>query len=300
MEEVAVPTPLLRNSARWPWIVAGLVLLGPGLFTLRIVLAVGFAWLHYRSTPDFATFVGAHPVSEELAASHWDSSAPLLSSEGRYSVGEVDPFELPEDDPEHEPRALTFRVSVWHGEERLLELEQVAAAALVRGSSERDGFGLQTTRCETAPGWRVRARTWISEDDTLSGPNSARAGAVLFEVLLLAGDGGDRLEVVRGRGDRGQLSDSSEGLSPPLRSLLGFVHPTGSPPEGGLIYRFQQAAYLSWERSASGSSSVQLSDFEHAVNTAQYSYRIEAETSDGGWKRGVTKKIEYTWNGEIW
>lgn len=303
---------------RVPRLVLGLaVSLGTllGLLALRTVLALGLAWWHYGHTPDFATFVREHPVSEAVESALWIenpvlsasvSSEPGFPGAADWLLGDMDPLALEDDDPDYWRSEVRFSATIEHGDERLLDLEQVLTAALVRGSGERHGLRLQTTRCLTAPGWHALTRIGIGADDELVGVRSSGRGVIHFEAALLAGAGDSRSQVVRGASfSASSFPEEADAASGPFSllfrwGLLGRLHPGDPPPEEGLIYRLQGKVFLTQEQHGGGRRGIGYSPTRLAANSGQYSYRFATKTShdQGGNSNG--RALTYTWNGRIW
>jgi hypothetical protein len=147
------PRPVRRKILVGVAIIAVLAL-------VRIPLGIGAAMLHFSNTPDFATYLNQYPVSEPLPEEWWPV-ARLLAGEEGWTIGEVDPFSLTEDDPNFLIDICAQQIQLFHGDQLLLDLEQEIAFAFDRESGERLGFGARTVRCQSAPEMRAAVRIWV-------------------------------------------------------------------------------------------------------------------------------------------
>jgi hypothetical protein len=298
----AQPDPARRRLPRWlARTLVGLIALGV-LVVLRIALSLALAWWHYRSTPDFATTVAERPVSDAVASAFLPVEEVLET--GDFQRGLVDPWTIPENDPERARIELRPTVRILHGDDVLLDLEAIIAIAVQKdtGRGIRLGMALRVERCATAEGFRAWVRLRLPEGDLISTDGSH--GFVL-ETLALAGDGPDRIEVTR-------LDPRAEdpfrptplGLFSPLTLLLGQLHPTDALPEQGLAYHVRQHLQHG-SVSFNGHSDPVQAPPQHALTSQQYSLTIEAATkqlyaNSGSSTSTSTVRRYWTWNNQVW
>ena len=284
------PRPVLRKILVLVAIIAVLAL-------VRIPLGMGIGMLHYSNTPDFGTYLNQYPVSEPLPVEWWPV-ARLLSGEEAWTIGEVDPFSLTEDDPNFLKDICAQQIQLFHGDQLLLDLEQEIAFAFDRESGERIGFGARTVRCQSAPEMRAAVRIWVRAPQELLRSGS---GSITFDAMVVAGSGDDRLEIVElAEGERTPAIPPQDPWPAPWRLVAGLLHPADPIASDGLAHRFQRKIITTgWQESRSGGSSPTVGYLEHWVSTLQYSQSIEASTTGA---IGTSSKfsVTYTRNGEVW
>ena len=286
------------------WLVRTLV----GLFALvllavlRVALALALAWWHYRSTPDFATTVAERPVSDAVARAFLPEEEVLET--GDFQVGPVDPWTIPEDDPERARIELRPTVRLLHGDDVLLDLEAIIAIAVQKDSGHGThlGMALRVERCTTAEGFRAWVRLRLPEGDLIT---AGYTHSFVLETLALAGDGPDRIEVTRlDPRALDPFRPTELGLFSPLTLLLGRLHPTDAPPEQGLAYHVRQHLQHG-SVSLDGHSAPVLAPPQHALTSQQYSLTIEAATKQlfarsGSSTQTSTVRRHWTWNDQVW
>jgi len=285
------PRPVLRKILVLVAIIAVLAL-------VRIPLGIGIAMLHFSNTPDFGTYLNQYPVSEPLPEEWWPV-ARLLAGEEGWTIGEVDPFSLTEDDPNFLIDICAQQIQLFHGDQLLLDLEQELAFAFDRESRERVGFGARTVRCQSAPEMRAAVRIWVRAPQEFLHYGS---GSITFDAMVVAGSGDDRLEIVElAEGDRPPAIPPQEKWPSLWRLVAGLVHPADPISSDGLAHRFQRRISTShWGMSGvSGFSSAGVEHLEHWVSTLQYSLSFEAPTT-GSMPTGTHLDVTYTRNGEVW
>ena len=295
---------MASNSTR-PRPIRRKILVGVAIITVlalvRIPLGIGAAMLHFSNTPDFATYLNQYPVSEPLPEKWWPV-ARLLAGEEAWTIGEVDPFSLTEDDPNFLIDICAQQIQLFHGEQLLLDLEQEIAFAFDRESGERVGFGARTVRCQSAPEMRAAVRIWVWTPQELLLPVS---GSIIFDAMVVAGSGDDRLEIVEYSGREGPPAIPRQDKWPSLwRGVVGLVHPADPISSEGLAHRFhRRISTNSWGmsgvRGSTRGTSAGVGQLEHWVSTLQYSHSFDAPTT-GSMPTGTQFDLTYTTNGEVW
>jgi hypothetical protein len=286
------------------WLVRTLVVLCTlgALVVLRFALGLTLAWWHYRTTPDFATTVAERPVSAAVASAFLPVEEVLET--GDFQSGLVDPWTIPDDDPERARIELNSTVRILHGEDVLLDLEATIAVAVQKddGWGTRLGIALRVEHCATAEGFRAWVRLRLPEGELIG---ERCSNEFVLEALALAGEGPDRVEVTRidPRADD-PFRPTELGFFAPLKLFLGRLHPTDPLPEEGLAYHVRQRLKHGYVRSNGCSSPVQDPP-QHAMTSQQYSFTLEAATkqllaSSGSFSNSSTVRHYWTWNNQVW
>lgn len=283
------PRPVRRKILVGVAIIAVLAL-------VRIPLGIGAAMLHFSNTPDFGSYLNQYPVSEPLPEEWWPV-ARLLAGEEGWTIGEVDPFSLTEDDPNSKKSLCTQQIQLFHGDQLLLDLEQELAFAFDRESGNRVGFGARTVRCQSAPEMRAAVRIWVWTPQELLLPVS---GPIFFDAMVVAGSGDDRLEIVEYSGREGPPAIPRQDLLPaPWRLVAGLLHPADPISSDGLAHRFQRRiSTTGWRELRGSGGSATVGYLKHWVSTLQYSHSIEASTT--GMSTSTQLDLTYSRNGEVW
>lgn len=269
--------------------------------SIALVLVCG--WLHFRNTPDFATYVREHHASPDEII---DSDARWLGSGGEWSLGEGNPFAAPLNASE----GGTFEVRVRHGDDLLLVLKQSFAWTVAADGKTRANFRLRTDELTTHEDFHAWARVFVHDPQRFLAPDSARAGTLTFDILLLSGAGRSEASI-QDVGPSGALLPSERSFRPSvleresehgLTELLARTVPWSSVPDGGLVHHVRNTVYLMAEHHPGGGGSNGYGESEHSVNTAEYSYEVEVRLAerDNSSVHSWTSGSKLSWNGRVW
>lgn len=257
----------------------------PRRILLRLLLAIalsvavlaGLVWWHFETTPNFAEWVDARPVADEVWMSRTTAEGTPLAELG--FLGSVDPTAEHGEDLETGKWA-EFRFDVDHGDDVLLRSNLAARAALDAETYNLRGLAFEARELAHDPRFRVVAVISVQgpADETWS---TARANVtVVVDSFLIAGPGEARIVVRHGESvDLKQLPVFEKtGLSGLAGSLL--LQPFGAPPEEGLWYHARQRMSLSWQRRGSAGSGAGIHGHLLATSNEEYSLRVFGETAD--------------------
>lgn len=255
------------------------------------LLGAGAAFAHAKATPDFWTYVKERRANDELAAPI-RTEKRVIAHDGELRAGEGDPFGASADARDR----VTTEIVVKHGDEVLLRVRHAVAWTLDADGATRTALAMRTEELTTHEGFRARVRIGVDAPERLAGPSSARAGAVTYDVTLLAGGGPSTVELVEianpGNGEVGRLDVSL--------NLLDRLVPWSTVPEDGLVHRVRQKLFLMASRSASSSQSIGYGDGEHAASTSEYSYDVETTVRSAGGTRSWRKATSLVWADRVW
>lgn len=244
-------------------------------------LAVTGAVVHARANPDFWTYVKDVRASDDLVRP-LPGQGRVLASSGELQLGDGAPFAAPEEG--RELAQVDFVLT--HGEEELLRLRHTTAWTYGPDGAARTSLALRTEQLTTHPEMRARVRIGLVGADRLVGPDSARAGGIVYDVQLLAGGGESTLETVELHGWPGLAEVEAGALTAtPLDGLL----PWRTVPGGGYVAHLRQDLRLTASRTSNGGQSIGIGDAEYAASTGEYDYGVEVDVHAGAWNRKWTR-----------
>lgn len=281
---------------RLPRVVRGVLVAVAALAACALLALSAFA-LHFWLTPSFDEYVRSVRASDAVAPV--TAAAEVLSSDGDWALGTVDPYAV----PESERHLALSELSIRHGTQELLVLAQEFAVAYDGDSNDRAAFSTRSTQLRVHPDFRAVVRILVRTPDQLIGAGSARQGALTIEAWLLAGAGPSDIRVCRdpklARTREGWRSDSI------LPSLLGDLLPVGDLPKQGLVYHFEHEVLLSSGRSAGQSWSHGRDEVRFEPNTAEYSYAFAHRLAQGptlefASSASVERALRKELNGRAW
>lgn len=272
-----------------------LVRLGAGYLA---VIAVGLTSTvaHYTWSPTFEEFAAERPVSNEVIEARIPPgrSFPV---EGDLVLGTVDPRAL-DPDSDLELRKIPFEYTVEHAGDPLVSLEFDTVAALDPETFDRAGLVFEKPRVRTAEGFRTIVIVGLWHLEALVGPGSVGRGAVVLDVLLVAGAGED--EVRFQEVDMPGLPFAQTGSRLPWWTGVpfGFFFPLGGLPEEGFVQHFRAVQYLSWRRTANGESGVGLGLPQLECSTGSYSITTRLGRSSSG-AFGAEPSVRQEWRNRV-
>ncbi len=296
MDETLVTTecpaaaPLTRRRRR-RWIALAACAVG-AVALIALVFVCG--WLHFHNTPDFATYVRKHHATG--ADEPIDSDARLLGTGGDWWLGKGDPFTAPLDASE----GGTLDVRVRHGDDVLLVSKQSFAWTVEADGTTRANFALRTDELKTHEHFHAAVRIYVHDAERFLGPDSARAGALTFDILLLSGAGRSSVSLEDDR--RGEWPALTGANDHGLATLVARFVPWSTVPHDGLVHHLRETVYLMAESHPGGGGSNGWGNVEHAVNTAEYSYEVEVRLAerDNSSAHTWTSGSKLSWNGRVW
>lgn len=249
-------------------------------------LAVTGAVVHARANPDFWAYVKDVPASDELVLP-LSGHRRVLADSGELQFGDGDPFALPEG--EREVAQVEFVLT--HGKEELLRFRHSAAWTYGPDGATRTSLALHTDQFTTRPELRARVRIGVVGDERLVGPDSARAGGIVYDVQLLAGAGESTLETVEldaWPGHR-EVEARQRALTP-----LDDVLPWRTVSEDGYVAHLRQGLRLTASRTSTGSESISIGETEYASSAREYDYGVDVDVHAGTWTHKWTRTFRRT------
>ncbi len=257
-----------------------------GLAVLALVttLAVTGAVVHASATPDFWDYVKDVRASDELARP-LPGETRVLAASGDLQLGEADPFAVPEPAREF----ATFDVVLKQGDEELLHFRHTCAWSFGADGATRTSFALRTEQLTTHAGLRARVRIGVDAFERLVGPESAQAGALTYDVTLLAGSGESRVDLVECLPPaKGEL-EPEDATSTPLENFA----PRSTVPSSGLVQHLRDSLRLSAVRRDGGGQSVGWQECEFASSTHHYGCDLQVEVRNREFQHRWTRRDRF-------
>lgn len=267
-----------------------------GLFVLRTAIGLGSAFVHYRLTQDFESFIAEQAVSDE-ALEAWLPKGELLASDREWTFGRAtleDPVEL----------VLNETFTIKHGEDLLLEAVINIRATATKDTWAEERYSISASKLHTVEGMRAVVQVGVRNKADLIQEVDGRRGVLFADVVLVAGDGPDEFRVVELMETPPKFEEWLSDISP-LRALLGLVHPSGALPEEGWMHQVRSQVTMSWHKTSHGSGSVSFSPAAIRMNCDGYSFETEwglEQLRDGhsGLQTKSSWSSRYTWNEDVW
>lgn len=293
-------TPNPRTVRRIVLALCALGALGLIVFVATIVCG----WLHYRATPRFDEYLATHTADASRIVA-LPAEAVVLAEDRDWVLGERDIDEA----ADKNGGAIHFELR--RSDVVLLELEQSFvwslapaapdSAALAPGRP-RDGFRLRTEQLRCADDVHAEVVVYVEGAERLVGPESARTGALTFDVWILGGQGPSRVRFVSVPRRPDAHCEPLPGERRGFSELLARAAPWSTVPEEGLIHRITQTVHLTAQRTAGGAESNGHGGVEFSSNTAEYSYEVEVKLNelDRGMSSSATRRVALAFNGREW
>lgn len=304
-DPILTPIEPSRQRSRPRRLVRWAIRAALGFGALALVGLLLLVW-HFRATPTFDDYVASHPVSPARFAP--PVAATSLGDATGWHVGDVDPFDVGREDALHEAHEFRFEVDLARGDEVLLRVVQVVGLATQRATGARVGFGARTAEFTVRDGLHATACIYIAEPDRVL-EDAFRPFS--FDVVLCAGAGPSRAEVLCLPQDGTAASTSITGLTPiedaptgPFGGTLAKLWPWASLPAEGLVHRLTCRGSMAW-RLEGGHAGPSVNGPTHCVNTSEYSYRVKARATAGrvghpSTEKWIERHVTWSWNDRVW
>ncbi len=268
------------------------------LYGVTFITGFALTWVHYLTTDDFATYIQKYPVSQSEIDDRL-LEGELIDSGESLAIGDLDPFSLEESDQFDVFRRKAM-IEIDHGLDNLLAFEFEMAVAEDLVSRDRAGVTMLRPKIRTGAGLKSIATVGLLGVDEMVGPNSESVGVIYLDILLVAGSGDSETRFVHLNEHPVPLPTVSPTLKPFVPAFFGFLHPLGSPPEEGLIYRTRLALFLDWKKLPNGSQGASLHAPSMAMGSNEYSWEVRTTVEDRDGKMEAYQSLDYKWNDQVW
>ena len=266
------------------------------ILVLRVVIGLGAAYMHYRSTQDFNAFVTERAVpQEEIEA--WLPEGVTLAQGEAWTLGETREESV-------ENLGVLVELRITHGDEVLLATTVEVLAEVDTETWDRVGLRIPIPGIEARDGMHAVVQVGLVNVESMLASSETAGGRVIVDAVLAAGPGENVFRIV----ELDETPESLEGLEPTLpllKALFGLVHPSGELPDEGILHQTRASVDLTWRKLIGGTQNAGLGPSSTRTNCHEYSYEtrislVEHHNGRQSLSRSQSWIERFTWNDEVW